>query len=548
MKRLTGSIFFLISTFLVLLPGDLFAQDLNNPEFALGKVQFEVSCSEEVISPFNKAVALLHHMTYPLAKEAFEKVAAMDPNCAIAHWGIGMTLFQPLWPTRPGPEELKEGWESVRKAKSLNPPTRREQLFIETTEAFYRDPMDSNYWERIGRWAEATKKLYDQFPDDPEVKAFFSLSLLSAGQLQRDRLDYNNRAAEIALSIHAENQFHPGAIHYLIHANDIRGREQESLDVVESYGAIAPRNPHALHMPTHIFTRLGHWDKVIEGNRQAAEAALEHPAGDKGQFIWDEYPHAVEYMVYAYLQQGDDEAASALLTNMQSKESLHPTFKTAFHLSSAPARYALERRAWLEAAGLIPRAYNALAWDDFPWPEAITWFARGLGAVHNNDLEESKRAVSRIRELEKIAHQAGEDLFRKQIKILQLGLSAWLAHAENKEALAESLMRQMADLETSTAKHPVTPAPTLPALELLGDLLMEQGKHEEALAAYRETLALYPRRFNSLLGVARAARALENQQIAAEFYSALIKIGADGSNRSGLDEAQNYLQSGIKNK
>lgn len=548
MKRLTGSIFFLVLAFLIPLPGDLFAQDLNNPEFALGKVQFEISCSEEVIPSFNKAVALLHHMTYPQAKAAFEEVIAMDPNCAMAHWGIGMTLFQPLWPTRPGPKELQEGWESVLKAKDRNPPTRREQLFIETTEAFFRDPQDSNYWKRIRRWTEATEKLYMQFPEDPEVKAFFALSLLSAGQLHSERLNYNNRAAKIALALYADNQLHPGAIHYLIHANDIRGREQESLDVVGNYGAIAPRNPHALHMPTHIFTRLGHWDKVIEGNHQAAEAALEHPAGDKGQFIWDEYPHAVEYMVYAYLQQGDDKAASDQLKNMQLAKSLHPTFKTAFHLSSAPARYALERQAWHEAAGLIPRTYDALEWDYLPWPEAITWFARGLSAVHNNDLDESKRAISRIHELEKVAHQMGEDLFRKQIKILRLGVSAWVAHAENKETLAESLMRQMAELETSTAKHPVTPAPTLPALELLGDLLMEQGKYEEALAAYRETLALYPHRFNSLLGAARAARALKDQQIATEFYSALMKIAAAGSNRSGLYEAQNYLQSGIKNK
>jgi tetratricopeptide (TPR) repeat protein len=548
MKRLKGCILFFVSTFLIPLHGGLFAQDLNDSEFALGKVQFEISCSEEVILSFNKAVALLHHMTYPQAKEAFEEVTAMDPDCAIAHWGIGMTLFQPLWPTRPGPRELKEGWELVLKAKSLDPPTRREQLFIETIEAFYRDPEDSNYWNRIRRWAEATKKLYKQYPEDPEVKAFFVLSLLAAGQLQSDRLAYNNRAANIALSIHADNQLHPGAIHYLIHANDIRGREQESLDVVESYGAIAPRNPHALHMPTHIFTRLGHWDKVIEGNQHAAEAALEHPAGDKGQFIWDEYPHAVEYMVYAYLQKGDDEAASAQLKNMQSSESLQPTFKTAFHLSSAAARYALERRAWHEAAGLIPRPNDALAWDNFPWAEATTWFARGLGAVHNSDLKESKRAILRLQELEKVADQAGEDLFRKQIKILRLGVSAWLAHAENKEALAESLMRQMVELETSTAKHPVTPAPTLPALELFGDLLMGQGKYEEALVSYREALALYPNRFNSLLGAARAARELKDQQMAKEFYSALTKIAVAGSNRSGLHEARNFLQSGFKDK
>ncbi len=544
MKRLARSIFLAATTFLFLLPRCLFAQDLNNPEYALGKVQFEISCSEEVIPSFNKAVALLHHMTYPLAKEAFEEVVAMDPDCAMAHWGIGMTLFQPLWPTRPGPNELQEGWESVRKAKSLNPPTRREQLFIETTEAFFRDPQEVNYWERIRRWADATKRLYEKYPVDHEVKAFFVLSLLAVGQLHSDRLDFNNRAAEVALEIYADNQVHPGAIHYLIHANDIRGRENESLNVVEGYGTIAPRNPHALHMPTHIYTRLGNWNKVIEGNRQAAEAALEHPAGDKGQFIWDEYPHAVEYMVYAYLQQGDDEAAFALLTDMQSKESLHPTFKTAFHLSSAPARYALERRAWHEAAGLIPRSYEGLAWDNFPWLEAITCFARGLGATRTNDLEEAKRAISRISELEKVAYQEGEDLFRKQINILRLGVSAWVAHAENKQAVAESLMWQMVELEASSAKHPVTPAPTLPALELLGDLYMEQAKPKEALKAYREALLLYPNRFNSLLGVARAARAAKNQSTAMEFYGALLQIAASGSNRSGLDEAKNYLQSG----
>jgi len=266
-----------------------------------------------------------------------------------------MTLFQPLWPTRPCPAELQQGWESVQKARTLSPPTEREQLFISAAEAFFHEPEATDYWQRIHRWVHAMETLYHKFPDDPEGKAFFALSQLAIAQTSPNPLEYHNRAAEILLSIHKENPIHPGSIHYLIPANDIRGREHESLEIVHSYGNIAPHNPHALHTPTHIFTRLGSWREVIEWNLKAADAALEHPAGDKGQYVWDEFPHAIEYLVYAYLQQGDDSAAAEQLKRLTSTKNLHPTFKTAFHLSSIPARYALERGDWQEATELVPR-------------------------------------------------------------------------------------------------------------------------------------------------------------------------------------------------
>lgn len=517
------------------------AQEPAQGELPLGQVHFAISCTDEAQKGFNHAVALLHHMTYPQAKAAFERVAERDPECAMAYWGVAMTLFQPLWPTRPGPRELQQGWESIQSAKALAPPTERERLYIAAADSFFREPQASDYWERIRRWEQASQTLYRRFPEDPEAAAFYALAHLATAPAGGSSHDHHDRAAEILLSIQAENPLHPGSIHYLIHANDTRGREHESLNIVRRYGDIAPRNPHALHMPTHIYTRLGNWQDVIEGNLRAAEAALEHAAGDEGQYVWDEFPHAIEYLVYAYLQQGADSGAALQIERLQATEHLQPSFKTAFHLASIPARYALERQAWEEAAALVPRPYQALDWDRFPWPEAVTWFARGLGAAHLGRLDDAQRAHGRLQELEEAADEAGEALFTRQIRVLRLGVSAWIAHVQGQSAQALEQMAAAAELEVSTPKHPVTPAPTLPASELLGELLLQQGQPDKALAAFKRSLELHPQRFNSLLLAARAARALGQEQEAASFYTALLEMSVGDSSRAGLSEARTYL-------
>ena len=329
-------------------------------------------------------------------------------------------------------------------------------------------------------------------------------------------------------------------MHYLVHANDVPGRERESLDITRKYEAAAPRNPHALHMPTHIYTRLGDWNGVVRGNLLAAEAALEYPAGERGEWVWDEFPHAIEYLVYAYLQKGADEGAAAQLKRLRAEARLEPTFKTAFHLASTQARYALERRDWNEAALIVPREPAILDWDRFTWPEAIARFARGLGAAHLGNVVEARAAVERLKELEGATRKAGEELFARNIQVLRLELSAWLAHVERQRESSVALMREAAELEASTPKHAVTPGPTLPAYELLGDLLMEQKQPAEALVAYKRSLELYPRRFNGLLGAARAAHALGEASQARTFYKELLEV-ADGGMRPGLEEAKSYM-------
>ncbi|MEX1993224.1 MAG: tetratricopeptide repeat protein [Steroidobacteraceae bacterium] len=475
---------------------------------ALGKVDFPVSCTEQAQAEFNRAAALLHHMTYPQAREAFQQVASIDPQCAMAYWGIATTLFQPLWPTRPSPDALQRGWDLVQQARALNPATERERLFIDAAEAFFFEPASPDYWLRIRRWEQASQKLYAAFPDDPEAATFYALAHLATAPSNAISREHADRAAAILIRIYQQNPEHPGTMHYLVHSNDVPGRERELLEITRKYETAAPRNPHALHMPTHIYTRLGDWDGVIRGNLRAAEAALEHPAGERGEYVWDEFPHAIEYLVYAYLQQGDHASAAAQLERLRTTERLEPTFKTAFHLASTQARAALERHDWPAAAAIVPRQPATLAWDRFPWPEAISRFALGLGAAHLGRLDHAETAVARLAELEAAAQKSGEDLFMRNIRVLRLELSAWVAHMEGDPDASLTLMREAAELETATPKHAVTPGPTLPAHELLGDLLMELRKPADALAAYRRSLELYPNRFNSLRGVARAAAAL----------------------------------------
>ena len=507
----------------------------------LGVVEFPVSCGKQSQTEFNQAMTLFHHMTYPQAREAFQKIAERDSGCAMAYWGIAMTLFQPVWPTRPGPRELQRGWDAVEKAKSLNAPTERERLLIASAEGFFRAPKSGDYWKRIHGWADGMEKAHAAFPDDREVSALYALALLATAPPDKISSPNNDRAAELLLRILKENPRHPGAMHYLIHANDVPGREHESLEILRAYEAIAPHNPHALHMPTHIYTRLGNWKEVIRGNIKAADAALEFPAGDHGQYIWDEFPHAIEYLIYAYLQTGNDDAAAEQLKRLHGTAGLEPSFKTAFHFSSTKARYALERKKWAEAASIVPREPGTVNWDRFPWAEAISWFAHGLGSVHQGDSAEAQKSVQRILELEAKAVSANEVLFARHIGVLRLGLTAWLKDLEGKRDSGLVLMRQAAALEASTPKHPVTPAGTIPAYELLGDLLLKQGKGLEASDAYRRSLEMNPLRFNSLWGAARAARSTDSLQAAAGFYRQLTEVAGADSRREGLLEARGFL-------
>ncbi|MEO7539824.1 MAG: tetratricopeptide repeat protein, partial [Pyrinomonadaceae bacterium] len=512
-------------------------QDHGQHSHSSETVKFPISCSEAAQVEFNQAVTLLHHMTYPEARRAFQKAALTDSGCAMANWGIAMTLFQPLWPTRPGPADLKYGWEILQKTRTLSSITEREKLFITTAETFFLEPSSTDYWLRIRRWEKAMADTYRLLPDDPEIAAFYALAHLAITPSDKITRANADRAAGILVGLYKKDPNHPGVMHYLVHANDVPGREHELLEITRRYESIAPQNPHALHMPTHIYTRLGDWTDVITGNLKAAEAALNYPVGEHGEFVWDEFPHAIEYLVYAYLQKGEDEAAKEQIKRLKGTKGLEPTFKTAFHLMSTQARYVLERHDWKEAAMLVAREPNTINWDRFTWPEAVAQFARGMGAIHLDKIADARSCATRLEQLEVATEKSGEVLFTRNIRLLRLELNAWIAHAGGQNDSSVALMKEAVDLEVSTPKPPVTPAPTIPANELLGDLFTARKLPREALAAYKRSLELYPKRFNSLIGAARAAGKLGDRPAAAAFYRRLLDVAGGGTRKEILKEA-----------
>jgi tetratricopeptide (TPR) repeat protein len=483
-------------------------------------------------------------MTYPAALEAFEAVTRRDPACALAYWGAGMTLFQPLWPNRPSPDELRRGWELMQEARRRVEPGGRESMFVAAGEAFFDPGGDPDYWLRIERWAAATAALHRSDPDDREASALQALALLATASRQGDAAAHHAEAARLLEEILEEEPTHPGAVHYTIHANDFRGRERTSLDVVRSYGEIAPDNAHALHMPTHIFVLLGRWNEVIDWNRRAAAAALAQRVGPSGAHVWDEFPHAVEYLVYAHLQRGDDVAAADLIRSLNETPDLQPSFKTAFHYASTSARYVVERRDWQAAAGTSVRVPATLAWDLFPWPEATAWFARGLGAAHTRAPGAVEESLARLRELSRRAADAGEPLFASQIDILRLELEGWQAFARGDRDTAVRRIEDAVSLEERTPKHPVTPGPTLPARELLGDLHLALGEPGPARDAYRASNDVAPGRLNTLLGLARASVALGEPEAARAYYAAILEGAAPSSTRAGVSEARAFIDGG----
>lgn len=511
------------------------------PTEELGSVDFASSCAPEVADDLNRAVALFHHMTYPASRDAFGEVIASDPGCAIAYWGAAMTHFQPLWPNRPGPDDLRAGWDLAQGGRRVVSPNSREALYVGSAEAFFDPAGDPEYWQRIDRWAAATNALYEAHPEDPEARALRALSLLATAASSTDPGARHEEAAALLESILDEEPTHPGAVHYLIHANDFAGRERESLDVVRGYASIAPLNPHALHMPTHIFVRLGSWDEVIEWNGRAASAALTTRVGPNGAYVWDEYPHAVEYLVYAQLQKGDDAAALGQIEELYGTRDLQPTFKTAFHYASPIARYALERADWEAAAALTPRTPHTLDWDLFPWPEAIVWFARGLGSAHLRDTQGLLRSLERLETLRDRARATNEAIFANQIEIMRLEAVAWQRAFEGSAPLAIAMQQQAIALEDATPKHPVTPAAIIPARELLGDLYSHLGDYRAALDSYRASDAGVPDRFNTVLGLARASAQLGDDVAARQAYRRLLDLAAQGSDRPAIVEARAFV-------
>jgi tetratricopeptide (TPR) repeat protein len=480
---------------------NLEAQGAQNHDASasLGSVSFTISCRPEVQQVFNKGVALLHSFAYAAAMKTFQSVAEQDSRCAMAHWGIAMAYFHELWEPPLLPSTIATAQREIRLALQAKEGSAREQKFIHALSLIYQDSDSIPYRKRALRYEWAMKELAADYPKDVEAQVFYALALL-ANASPKDKAHANQKqAAEVLEPLRRACPQHPGVLHYLIHAYDNEELAARGLSAAREYSKIAPSAPHALHMPSHIFTRLGLWDDSISSNVSARNAA--HLQGDTGEEL-----HAMDYLEYAYLQSGRDVEAAELVQQVKGMSGLNISdFKIGYAATAIPVRYIVERKQWADATSIAPQIGAP------PQVAAIDVWARGLGLSRSGHIAEARLKADRLRQLELQLRGSGNEYWAGQVDVMAREVMAWSAQSAGNPIEAASIMRKAADEEDAVEKLPVTPGPIVPAREQLADLLLEQGHPEQASKEYTTALQHAPGRRGALQGAAEARELLSHK-------------------------------------
>jgi tetratricopeptide (TPR) repeat protein len=501
-----------------------------------GTVQFSDGCGEEVDPQISYGIALVHHMTYEEAERVFDKVIEKTPDCFWGHWGKGMTFIHPLWNDPPSEERLKQGWDLAQQALKLAK-NEKETSYGKALAAYYENGSQKTDKERLIAFNENWKSGHHANPKDIEVKAFYALTLIAIADPSDQTYTNQMKAGTIAEEIMQEIPDHPAAFHYRIHAYDYPGLSDKALEVAKTYGTIAPQIPHALHMPSHIFTRLGMWQESIDWNTKSAARAFEMKVGNA---ISGQYFHALDYMIYAYLQQGQDEKAKSLIAEMrgvQGAVQVHGT--TAYTLASSESRYFLERQRWSEAANMTIQSNN-FDWAKFPEYEVLHHFAKGMGAARNGKAD---IAEAELKTMDELQQKIKNPYWGNQTEIQKNIVKSWLAFAKGDKKSAIDLMKTASEMEWSTQKSPITPGELLPAREMFGDMLMQMNKPKEALEQYELSLQRSPRRLNTIFGAASAAEKAGDATKAKTYYQQLLEVAPNAdANLEIAQKAKSYLK------
>jgi tetratricopeptide (TPR) repeat protein len=520
-----------------------------------GTVHLDITCKPEVRADFQTSLALLHSFFYEEARRRFTDLAARDRDCAMAHWGLAMTWYHPLW-APPTARELAEGKSAVREAKArLANASDLERGFVDAIDAFFRtddeEPASTNvaqschgpraHGARAEAFRAALDKLRMKYPKDIEVEIFDALALLATALPTDKKYEQQLAAAAMLEPLFVSHPDHPGVAHYLIHAYDYPELATRALPAARHYEAVAPWVPHALHMPSHIYTRLGMWNDSIDANRRSSQIAREYAARTFGGAAWSEDLHALDYLAFAYLQTARDEDAAAVVAHVKTLSKVYdPVFSAAYAIGAIPARYALERGQWREAADLPVLRPEVM--KEFPFAFAHVEFAHAVGAARTGDVERARAAVARLAELRDSLQEPKFRWWIDQVEIQRLAGAGWTAQAEGKTDDAERDLRAASELEDRAGTHPVTPGQLLPAREQLGDLLTMRNRDADALAQYELALRSFPHRFNAHLGAARAAHKAKRDDVARAHYEQLLTIAKQAtSRRAELDEARAFV-------
>ena len=512
-----------------------------------GTIHLKIRCDSGVQDDFETAVALLHSFFYDEARRRFIRIIEMDPECAMAHWGVAMTWIHPLW-APPTIEERAEGYAAIQRARALVGESELELGFIESVEAYYAASEipeveaastlqcaccgPAAHSARAKALHESLRQLHRRFPDHVEVESFYLLARLGTVDPTDKTFAVQRDAGESLEILFEENPDHPGIAHYLIHAYDYPELAEGALAAARQYDDIAPWVPHALHMPTHIYTRLGMWQDSIEGNVASSLAARDH--SDRyyeGKSTMDDL-HAMDYLMFAYLQTGRDAEAEELLAHLNEIKGVAPgnQFASAYAIGAMPARFLLEREKWEDAATLKPQQPELV--EQFPFAAAHIEFARAVGSARSGNPERAHKAIGRLQMLRDSVQDTKFKWWARQIDIQLLAAKAWSAFARGEEVEAERLFRESAKIEEETGTHPVTPGQILPAREQLGEMLLAMGLAGAALEEFERSLLDFPRRYNSHQGALEAAKRLGLNEVARKHATALVEMAGSSERRA----------------
>jgi tetratricopeptide (TPR) repeat protein len=507
-----------------------------------GHVHFPVSCSAPAQDQFDIAVTMLHSFFYPETVKAFTKVTEIDPTCAMAYWGIAISQRpNPLVPPFPS-TALKAGLEAAQKGLALNPATQREKDWLAAIEVFFTDYDKKDHPTRAKLYTTAMQGVYERYPQDTEAAVFYALALNESANLADKSYANQRKAAGILEKVLSQQPDHPGAIHYLIHCYDYAPMANEGIAAANKYASIAPSAPHALHMPSHIYTMMGMWEESIRSNQMALATDQQYAAKNYGDAHDPSELHFLDFMEYDYLQLAQDKHAKALVDQAASIKKLafvRPPIDAAF--AAIPARYALERGAWAECAALEVRP------TIFPYAEAITRFARAVGSAKTGNVAGAQTELERLRAIhEALAAKPETAYWGTQSEVLMDAASAWIARAEGHNHEALKLMRSAADLEDGSEKHVAMENRLFPVREQLGYVLLEVNQPKQALAEFKQSLKASPNRLRGLYGAGRAAQLLGDTATANARYRQLMQLTKDAEGqRPEIVEAKKFLE-GLK--
>jgi len=488
----------------------------------LGAVHFATSCSAEAQKQFDRAVALLHSFQFNHAIQGFNAALKSDPTCGIANWGIALSQWSnPFGAAMKDKGQLQAGRESAERGKAAGAKTERERAYIAAVSSLYSKFESTPQQARVLAYRDAMEGLASKYPDDEEAQIFYALALAAAEEPTDKTYAARLKAGTILEKLFRKEPDHPGLAHYIIHTYDVPPLAGKALTAARRYSDIAPDAPHALHMPSHTFTRVGYWQDSIESNRAAAAASRR--VGQTAEEL-----HASDYQVYAYLQTGQDEAARKVLEALPEIASrFDPSVVVSgaagpdagyFALAAIPARYALERRDWRRAAELQPRE------TPFPYTDAITWFARGIAAARLHDTARAQASVAALQEIRTRLEKAQQSYWAGQAEIQRLAVNAWSSLAQGSKDVALMMMKSAAEMEDAADKKAITPGPLAPARELFGEMLLEINQPAQALEQFEATLKKEPNRFRALYGAARAAQLSGNREASRRYFADLLKI------------------------